>query len=574
MSDSGVDSSITAGRDRFWFLLLILFSFVLLFYNLGENSLHNGDEAKFAFISKGMLRSGDWMTPRIEGEPYFGKPPLRFWLTALLFQFFGTSEWVIRFWSAAAALGCIVFTVLLGKRLFGNMRSGLWAGFALATSVQFVYEHCAKTGEMDALLLFFLVSSLYFFVMSEERPHFLFLSAGLMGMASLTKNIAGVLPLGVAVFYSLTSGSWRKYPSSRLLLAFLLFLGISGAWMAAMTFIHQSAFVKEFLIGQTFRRAVSSEFGVGLNEARTLTGGLYFVGSTILNGFYPWSLVLPLSMAWTVTQIRKWRHLPAILPVVWFVVVFIAVLLFRNKLYWYLLPIYPAACLLVGKFVSEALSEKEAGWKCMCMVLVFGMGAAIWIPNTSYNPFAYRAVESAVGALILNPYVRWSLPVTVGFLIFLILTMRASARLFQVLLIFMLFTSAVFYVSLPLKYSDFKSEVHQLALAVSAHAKAGRNSLYLWRIPKDVFYPSYPLWKPGNIARWYFRNIPGTHMYFLNRKERLVCERLREGGNKLFLMQKKDYDQIKHECPHSILAAQSVHGALYILIGPSKVSAH
>ncbi len=201
-------------RDRVWFFILIVFSTVLLFYNLGANSLHNGDEAKFAFISKEMLTSGDWITPQIEGKPYFGKPPLRFWLTALLFHFFGTSEWVIRFWSAAAAVGCTVFTTLLGRQIFGRLRDGLWAGFAVATSVQVAYEHCAKTGEMDALLLFFLVSSLYFLVRSETKPSLLILSAGLMGLASLTKNLAGLLPLGIAVVYSIASGSWRRYRRS------------------------------------------------------------------------------------------------------------------------------------------------------------------------------------------------------------------------------------------------------------------------------------------------------------------------------------------------------------------------
>src|SRR5580765_7027262 len=82
--------------ERLLFLLLFTGSAILIFFHLGSNSLHNGDEAKFAFISKEMLHNHDFITPKIENEPYFGKPPLRFWLNAILFSLFGASEWTIR----------------------------------------------------------------------------------------------------------------------------------------------------------------------------------------------------------------------------------------------------------------------------------------------------------------------------------------------------------------------------------------------------------------------------------------------------------------------------------------------
>ena len=137
-----------------------------------------------------MLITGDWLTPQVQGEPCFNKPPLKFWLTALCFRFFGTSEWVIRFWSAASAVACVFFTVLLAKELFGE-KEALWSGFSLTTCFHFIYEHCAKTGEMDAILLFFLISSMYLLIRSEKNPRLLLVSSAVMGLASLTKNFAG-----------------------------------------------------------------------------------------------------------------------------------------------------------------------------------------------------------------------------------------------------------------------------------------------------------------------------------------------------------------------------------------------
>jgi 4-amino-4-deoxy-L-arabinose transferase-like glycosyltransferase len=94
----------------------MVFSSFTIFYHLGSNSLHNGDEALYAIISREMLITGDWLTPQVQGEPCFNKPPLKFWLTALCFRFFGTSEWVIRFWSAAAAVACVFFYRFTGER--------------------------------------------------------------------------------------------------------------------------------------------------------------------------------------------------------------------------------------------------------------------------------------------------------------------------------------------------------------------------------------------------------------------------------------------------------------------------
>ena len=88
--------SFSSAKFRILVFSLIIFSSFTIFYHLGSNSIHNGDEALYTIISREMLITGDWLTPQVQGEPCFNKPPLKFWLTALCFRFFGTSEWVIR----------------------------------------------------------------------------------------------------------------------------------------------------------------------------------------------------------------------------------------------------------------------------------------------------------------------------------------------------------------------------------------------------------------------------------------------------------------------------------------------
>jgi 4-amino-4-deoxy-L-arabinose transferase-like glycosyltransferase len=55
--------------------VLIAFSTILIFYNLGSNSIHGVDEARYALVSNEMLVNANWITPYIGETPYFRKPP-------------------------------------------------------------------------------------------------------------------------------------------------------------------------------------------------------------------------------------------------------------------------------------------------------------------------------------------------------------------------------------------------------------------------------------------------------------------------------------------------------------------
>jgi predicted membrane-bound mannosyltransferase len=69
---------------------------VVLFVKLGANSLAAWDEAIYAQVSKEMARGGGWLTPHWAHRPWFEKPPLLIWTTALLFKLFGVSEFCAR----------------------------------------------------------------------------------------------------------------------------------------------------------------------------------------------------------------------------------------------------------------------------------------------------------------------------------------------------------------------------------------------------------------------------------------------------------------------------------------------
>src|SRR5690606_15419089 len=63
---------------------------VLYFHGLSETGLLGPDEPRYADIGRAMWQSGDWITPRLFGEPWFEKPALLYWLGATGFALGGS----------------------------------------------------------------------------------------------------------------------------------------------------------------------------------------------------------------------------------------------------------------------------------------------------------------------------------------------------------------------------------------------------------------------------------------------------------------------------------------------------
>ena len=75
-----------ASSARIHLLVLILLSGLVIGFYLGSSSLHNQDEAMQAVVAREAATQGNWLPLTYNDSPYFNKPPLRIWLTALIFK--------------------------------------------------------------------------------------------------------------------------------------------------------------------------------------------------------------------------------------------------------------------------------------------------------------------------------------------------------------------------------------------------------------------------------------------------------------------------------------------------------
>src|SRR5438094_10454601 len=89
--------------------------------------LANPDEGRYSEISREMVASGDWVTPRLDGIKYFEKPPLQYWATATAFELLGENEVAARLYVWLAALATLLLVGYTAARVGAPAGTGMAA---------------------------------------------------------------------------------------------------------------------------------------------------------------------------------------------------------------------------------------------------------------------------------------------------------------------------------------------------------------------------------------------------------------------------------------------------------------
>ena len=130
---------MTLKIPRALWLAIPLASIVYL-YGAGATGLFGPDEPRYAFIGRAMAETGDWVTPRLWGTPWFEKPALLYWMQAAAFRLGVSQDLAPRVPVALLALAFLVFYWWVLRREFGCRAarmatlilgtSGMWVGYS------------------------------------------------------------------------------------------------------------------------------------------------------------------------------------------------------------------------------------------------------------------------------------------------------------------------------------------------------------------------------------------------------------------------------------------------------------
>jgi 4-amino-4-deoxy-L-arabinose transferase-like glycosyltransferase len=331
-------------RSRLVLIVLLVLTVGSFFVNFWGWDLWAPDEPRYAEVARETLEDGHWLVPYLGGEPYADKPPLYFWLLAGSYAAFGMTPFAVRILPVLSASATILVTYFLGRRLF-NRRAGLFAAIVLGTSVLFM--DLGRHGNIDATLTLLTTGALaLFFLAHHESKRRLWLPAyGLMALGALMKGpVAFLLPMHVFIFYLLVIGKGKSIRRMRLIPGLGILAVMLAAWLVPAALDGGPDYTRTILLRQNVGRVVAS-----FSHAKPF----YYYLKSFPPNFLPWIVFLPQAVYLCVRR----RTPQKLLPVVWFATIFVFFSIMSGKRGLYLLPLFPAAALLVGVFFDACLSR-------------------------------------------------------------------------------------------------------------------------------------------------------------------------------------------------------------------------
>ncbi|PHI19858.1 hypothetical protein CEQ90_10720 [Lewinellaceae bacterium SD302] len=171
-----------------------------------------GEEPRRALVAWEMLKSGDYLRPTIQGEPYYNKPPLFNWLIALCYQIFGTESWVVRLPSLLAYVlwGYVNFRVV---RRYLDAKTALWSTLFFYTAAHYLFFGTVLAGELDLLYGFIVYGQgvvVFHYFLRRQWWQLFFFSYFLLGLGFMTKGLPSVAYQGLTFIGLAAFGPWLR----------------------------------------------------------------------------------------------------------------------------------------------------------------------------------------------------------------------------------------------------------------------------------------------------------------------------------------------------------------------------
>ncbi len=385
-------------------IIILVLAAAPYFTRLGASSLWDSNEAFYAETPREMIESGDYINPSFNYQPRFNKPPLCYWIVALFYKIFGTSEAIERLTIACAAMIMIAVAFALGREFF-SVEAGLLAAIGLAIAPRFLMF--SRRIMIDVYLAMFMSVALLFFVLAESRPQkrrlYLALMYASVGLGVITKGpVAAVLPAASFVIYLAVNHRLRAWREMMMPVGLLIIAAIVLPWYVAVHAEHGWSYIETFILKDNLSRFTQPVWGP--------RRGMFFYIPVLLGDMFPWSLFL-IPFIWQAARDRvkskgdnaEKKDRRWVLLLIWVAVIVIFYSLSRNKEDLYILPIYPAVAALVGGLLAGD-QPAPARWTAVTVgaAMALAGAAVLYLFGPSSEPYGFDGAIAIGGIAIIG----------------------------------------------------------------------------------------------------------------------------------------------------------------------------
>ena len=350
--------------------LLLLASAVLL-WNLGGYGLWESTEARYGEIAARMVRSGDWVTPRLNGIAHFDKPPVAYWASAAAMALLGIDEAAARLPLVLASLAALALVHRLGAALFGGRAAAFAFLVLLSSPLWFALSRSLTTDLWLTLWVVVAIDAARRGSRANAARGWRVLAWAAVGAGFLTKGPVVLLWTALpALAWAAWTRSWRRIGRLVDPLGIAAFLLVALPWYLLEASRHPGL-LEFWLHGQVEGRVVEAY------EGEREPWWHYLVALSWATAV--WIVPAIVGLLHTARQRGRpgWRFL-----LVWVAVPLVAFSLFPTKRVNYLLPALPALALAAGWWWDRALAGTAPGRRAVPAVLAAlaaALGAALTI---------------------------------------------------------------------------------------------------------------------------------------------------------------------------------------------------
>lgn len=373
---------------RSWLIVAVL-TIVLAFAFQGSRGLWEPDEGRYVRCAYEMVKTGDWVTPQINYQPHFTKPPMTYWLIASGLSLVGMNEWGARAFHGLTFALTALLVGFLGKKMW-NDRVGMMACLIYATTV--LPFLAANTVTTDTILAFFETLAVVCFWLSRRTREETVTSSVwalamwfALGLAFLTKGPAGLLPLAAIIVYTVTVRDRKRLPAFVTLIGIMVFAVTALPWYVAVVRQHEGL-LSYFFGHEVVGRIVTAEH----RRNPSWFGPIKAYLPTLTIGAFPWAAYWPVLLRRSKPQVFRlswWKGLrerpKALFLVLWFGIPLTLLSFSSSRLPFYVLPLFAALALATARGlslclperVSEILSFRGRGGIAVALLLVALIGS-------------------------------------------------------------------------------------------------------------------------------------------------------------------------------------------------------
>lgn len=352
------------------------------------------DEPRYAAAGRQMAASGDWITPRLWGEPWFEKPPLLYWMTAGGFRLGLGPDLAPRLPVAVLSVAFLIFFYWFLRREFGDRPAALATAILGTSAGWLAYSYVAVT-DLPLSVFFSAAMLLGMRWLRQGGRGWSVAAAASLGLAALAK---GLVPLALAIPFA-----WAARRKLRDLLRpapVLAFLAVAAPWYALCYIRNGPVFLQKFFW--------EHHVGRFLSPALQHVQPAWFYIPILAGALFPWTPLAALLFRRGLYSDERRRFL-----LLWIAFGFVFFSASTNKLPGYILPLLPAAAALMGLALAEGGGRWALAVSAALLCLIGPLAAAlpqmlvtsVW--NSHAGPFSF----TWLAPLALIPLI-WFLPRT------------------------------------------------------------------------------------------------------------------------------------------------------------------